>query len=329
MRRPLPATGRGSPSGGRCGAARRASASSGTPTKTSVQEVTDSAGRTDEKTTTRTFFPVRTVFDIGDTYGDDITVPTDVHTCGVDEQGASTRAYQRISAWLIELGWDVQRANIAGAVRGYTSHADKLVRISDGLDDINAARVLLHEAAHVMLHGPDSGFITTEQYAASRAHRGTAEIQADGAAYVLADLLGLDTRHASVGYVAGWATAAAGSTTDTEAITAAVRGTAAAILHAVNTHRHSDRPGRQGTNPRACPVRYRAGQPPGRQPKGHFRGTRVGTTRYPPRRPHPIPAAPAATGRGAQRGRRLSGHPRTLQTSKTRHRSTGEATVMT
>src|SRR5664279_1966787 len=87
---------------------------------------------------------------------------------------------------------------------------------------INAARVLLHEAAHVVLHGPDSGFITTEQYAASRAHRGTAEIQADGAAYVLADLLGLDTRPASVGYVAGWATAAAGSTTDTEAITAAV-----------------------------------------------------------------------------------------------------------
>ena len=156
----------------------------------------------------------------------------------LDEQDASTRAYQRISTWLIELGWDVQRANIPGAVRGYTSHADKLLRISDRLDDINAARVLLHEAAHAVLHGPDSGFITTEQYAASRAHRGTAEIQADGAAYVLADLLGLDTRHASVGYVAGWATAAAGSTTgqaDTQAITAAVRGTAAAILHAVNT----------------------------------------------------------------------------------------------
>ena len=68
-----------------------------------------------------------------------------------------------------------QRANIPGAVRGYTSHADKLLRISDGLDDINAARVLLHEAAHVMLHGPDSGLITTEP--ASRAYRGTAEIR--------------------------------------------------------------------------------------------------------------------------------------------------------
>src|SRR5664279_4856847 len=40
----------------------------GYSTKTSVQEVTDSAGHTDEKTTTRTFFPVRTVFDISDTH---------------------------------------------------------------------------------------------------------------------------------------------------------------------------------------------------------------------------------------------------------------------
>ena len=209
----------------------------GYSTKTSVQEVTDSTGHTNEKTTTRTFFPVRTVFDVSDTDGDgdDITVPTDIHTSGVDEQDASTQAYQRISAWLTEQGWDVQQANIPGAVRGYTSHTDKLLRISDGLDDINTTRVLLHETAHAVLHGPDSGYITTEQYTASRAHRGTAEIQADGAAYVLADLLGMDTRHASVGYVAGWATAAAGSTTDTEAITAAVRSTAAAILHAVNT----------------------------------------------------------------------------------------------
>src|SRR5664279_527353 len=40
----------------------------GYSTKTSVQEVTDSTGHTDEKTTTRTFFPVRTVFDISDTH---------------------------------------------------------------------------------------------------------------------------------------------------------------------------------------------------------------------------------------------------------------------
>ena len=294
----------------------------GYSTKTSVQEVTDSTGHTDEKTTTRTFFPVRTVFDISDTDGDDITVPTDVHTCVVDEQDASTRAYQRISAWLIELGWDVQRANIPGAVRGYTSHADKLLRISDELDDINAARVLLHEAAHVILHGPDSGFITTEQYAASRAHRGAAEIQADGAAYVLADLLGLDTATPPSG------TSQAGQPPPPAAPPTPRRSpprSAAPRPPSCTPSTPSPRRSAWTTenNPRACPVRYRAGQAPGRQPKGHFRGTRVGTTRYPPRRPHPIPAAPAATGRGAQRGRRVVGGCPYVANIKTWHRSTG------
>ena len=207
----------------------------GYSTKTTAQEVTDDAGKTDEKTTTRTFFPVRTVFDISDTDGDDIGLPTEVDSARNPHPDASDKAYQRASTWLTDQGWDVQRVDITGAIRGYTNHTEKLVRVADHLDDINAARVLLHEAVHVILHGPDSGFITTEQYAASRTHRGTAEIQADGAAFVLADLLGLDTEQASVGYVAGWATAAAGTSTDADAIAAALRGTAAAILHAVNT----------------------------------------------------------------------------------------------
>lgn len=207
----------------------------GYSTKTSVQQVTDENGTTDEKTLTRTFFPVRTVFDISDTDGEEIRVPTDVRNAGNSQAAMSAQVYEQISGWLTRQEWDVQRVEISGSARGYTNHTERLVRVAVGLDDINAARVLLHEAAHVTLHGPDSGFITTEQYAASRTHRGTAEIQADGAAYVLADLLGLDTEQASIGYVAGWAAAAAGTGTDADAITAAVRGTAAAILHAVNT----------------------------------------------------------------------------------------------
>lgn len=207
----------------------------GYSTKTSVQQVTDENGTTDEKTSTRTFFPVRTVFDISDTDGEDIRVNTDVRDTGNSQAAMSAQVYEQISGWLTRQEWEVQRVEISGSARGYTNHTERLVRVAVGLDDINAARVLLHEAAHVTLHGPDSGFINTEQYAASRTHRGTAEIQADGAAYVLADLLGLDTEQASIGYVAGWAAAAAGTRTDADAITAAVRGTAAAILHAVNT----------------------------------------------------------------------------------------------
>ena len=56
-------------------------------------------------------------------------------------------AYQRISAWLIELRWDVQRAKIPGAVRGYTSHADKLVRIADRLKATAATLTMVTTSA--------------------------------------------------------------------------------------------------------------------------------------------------------------------------------------
>ena len=119
----------------------------GYSTKTTAQEVTDDAGKTDEKTTTRTFFPVRTVFDISDTDGDDIGLPTEVDSARNPHPDASDKAYQRVSTWLTDQGWDVQRVDITGAIRGYTNHTEKLVRVADHLDDINAARVLLHEAA--------------------------------------------------------------------------------------------------------------------------------------------------------------------------------------
>ena len=36
-------------------------------------------------------------------------------------------------------------SQLPGEVRGYTSHADKLLRISDRLDNKGAARILRHE----------------------------------------------------------------------------------------------------------------------------------------------------------------------------------------
>ena len=183
---------------------------------------------------------------------------------------------------------------ISGSARGYTNHTERLVRVAVGLDDINAARVLLHEAAHMTLHGPDSGFITTEQYAASRTHRGTAEIQADGAAYVLADLLGLDTEQASIGYVAGWAAAAAGTRTDADAITRSGPRDRRCHPPRGQHHHRGNRPGRLTDTVRPavlpCPLPSKAG--PRVAAIGHFRGTWVGTTRYPPRRAHRIASRP-------------------------------------
>ena len=78
--------------------------------------------------------------------------------------------------------------------------------------------VLLHEAAHAVLHGD----LAAGEY---QAHRGICETEAESTAYVLANLLGLDVDASSISYVAGWSKA------DPTVLTAA----AANVLHAVNT----------------------------------------------------------------------------------------------
>ena len=65
-------------------------------------DLTDDAGKTDEKTTTRAFFPVRTVFDISDTDGEDISLPTEVDSARNPHPDASDKAYQRASTWLTD-----------------------------------------------------------------------------------------------------------------------------------------------------------------------------------------------------------------------------------
>ena len=256
----------------------------GYSTKTTVQEVTDDAGKADEKATTRTFYPVRTVFDISDTDGDDIGLPTEVDSARNPHPNASDKAYRRVSTWLTGQGWDVQRVDITGATRGYTDHTEKLVRVAAHLDHINAARVLLH----VILHGPDSDFITNEQYAASRTHRGTAKSR--------------QTAPRS-----SWPTYWARTPNRLPSVTRRLGHRRGGHPHRRRRdrcsgprdrgrhpargqhHRRGARPGRLTCNPRACPVHYRAGQDPRVAAKGHFRGIRDGTTRYPPRRPHSLP----------------------------------------
>ena len=281
----------------------------GYSTKTSVQQVTDENGTTDEKTSTRTFFPVRTVFDISDTDGEDIRVPTDVRNAGTSPAAMSTQVYEQISGWLTRQEWDVQRVEISGSARGYTNHTERLVRVAVGLDDINAARVLLHEAAHVTLHGPDSGFITSEQYAASRTHRGTAEIQADGAAYVLADLLGTGHRTGHHRVRGRLGSRRGGHPHRRRRDHRSGPRDRRCHPPRGQHHRRGNRPGPLTATVRPavlpCPLPSKAG--PRVAAIGHFRGTWVGTTRYPPRRAHRIASSTAPTGRGARWGRWVFG----------------------
>ncbi|MDD9205738.1 hypothetical protein PU560_04555 [Georgenia sp. 10Sc9-8] len=90
--------------------------------------------------------------------------------------------------------------------------------IETGLAPAHAAKTALHEAAHVLLH-------TTQAPEVYVTHRGITETEAEAVAYIVADLLGLDTSAYSIGYVAGWAD----GDTDT------IRATAARVLTAAQT----------------------------------------------------------------------------------------------
>lgn len=156
-----------------------------------VTEVNPTTGL--EETRKVTFFPVLSVFDISQTDGEPLAEST-VKSLGTDD---TAELFDRTATWLTGQGWTVERGDTFPA-EGWTDHQAHLVKISDKLAGADAAAVLLHEAAHVVLHAE----LVAGEY---QAHRGACEVEAEATAYVVAGMLGLDTSNLSVGYVAGWA----------------------------------------------------------------------------------------------------------------------------
>jgi hypothetical protein len=162
---------------------------------------TNDAGEDVEKR--RTTFPLLSVFDISQTDPIDGAdpVPEIAHRLtGTDDEGI----FAATAEWLTAAGWSIEVDNIAGETNGMTlldgSHR---IIIDADLTDAQAAKTILHEAAHAILHVDEAG----ERAADVAAHRGIRETEAESVAYVVAGLLGLDTSAYSVGYVAGWANA--------------------------------------------------------------------------------------------------------------------------
>jgi antirestriction protein ArdC len=184
----------------------------------STRKVAEQDEKTGEdKTTSRPYFPVLSIFDIGQTELEEGRVDDGAiahKLTGADEGDI----YGRVSAYLRSIGWDVSRGD-AGRASGYTTiDGTRRIVVADHLEPAQAAKTVLHEAAHAILHSEESAAEYVE-------HRGTKETESESTAYVMAAMLGLDTSAYSVGYVAGWAKA------DAEVI----RSTAANVLRAVAT----------------------------------------------------------------------------------------------
>ena len=157
-------------------------------------------------------FPVLSVFDISQTDGEPIPSTTYTLPTGAGPDGA----LDRLTGWLQAEGWTVREEPLAGGLEGYTDHTRHLIATRTGLEPAARLVVLLHEAAHALLHSNDAEYV---------AHRGLCETEAESAAYVLANLLGLDVDASSISYITGWSSAQP----------AVLRAAATNVLRAVNT----------------------------------------------------------------------------------------------
>lgn len=149
----------------------------------------------------KTYFPMLTVFDISQTdlVEDSGYEPQKAPVLVGDFEGRAPLAIDVLTNFLNGEGWVVEYGETGDERLGYTKiKGPKIIRVKEGLAPALTFRVLLHEAAHAILHyGRESA-----EYAQ---HRGLWETEAESVAYVVAGVIGMDTSEVSVDYVAGWA----------------------------------------------------------------------------------------------------------------------------
>lgn len=142
--------------------------------------------------------PVVTVFDISQTdpiEGIDQPAPPVEWLDGDDPADL----YTRLSDWNTARGWTVEREQIPGNVNGYcTIDGTRRIVVDADLTAAHAAKTMIHETAHAIMHTDEHGKALDEPDNATR------ELEAESVAYVLAGLHDLDTSDYSVGYLASW-----------------------------------------------------------------------------------------------------------------------------
>lgn len=188
----------------------------------STKKFTETDAETGEEVEKRrTTFPLLNVFDISQTdpiEGADQAPEISHHLTGADTAGI----FAATAEWLTAEGWSIEVDNLPDQVNGQTLlDGSRRIIIDPDLSDAQAAKTILHEAAHATLHADADGYPAADV----AGHRGVCETEAESVAYVVAGIFGMDTSDYTVGYVANWSDA------DTDLI----RSTAANVLRAVHT----------------------------------------------------------------------------------------------
>jgi len=157
---------------------------------------TDLESDADPEEHTVHYFPVLSVFDISQTDPvEGMTVPENPvqQLNGKHDHGV----IRPLTVHLEALGWTIAREALTHA-NGFTDPEQHTVALRCDLAPEQAAKTLIHEAAHIELGHMDD----LEEY---RQHRGRMEVEAESVAYIVAGLAGFDTSAYSIGYITGWA----------------------------------------------------------------------------------------------------------------------------
>ncbi len=166
---------------------------------------------------------------------------------------------------MADRGFTVERGD-CGPRNGYTDFTARTVRVRGDVDEAQAAKTLLHEAAHTLLHHPTDPAGAGAGGGAAGAGgrpggsvdcRGTREVEAESVAYLVAAAHGLPTDDYTFAYVTGWAADAAGPGRPAAEV---VRATGQQVLHAAHTILAVTQPEPAATGPgEAVQARAQAG----------------------------------------------------------------------
>ena len=167
-------------------------------------------------------FKIEHVFDLSQTEGAPLPeLPSPVTLAGAGPAGLWTAIADRVAA----LGYEIRREQprTPGAF-GSVSWTDRVVRVRPDIDEAQSCKTLLHELGHIEADH--------EHRTISRQQR---ETEAESVAYIVGQLVGLESITYSAPYVAGW------SGGDHEVIqdaAEAVHNAARTILSRPGVHEH-------------------------------------------------------------------------------------------
>ena len=149
----------------------------------------DGTKATEKKEITQNYFRVVYVFDVSQTEGEPLPELASRLTSDVKDFDDLFSALKNVSEFPIEY------EDITSGANGYCDPVNKRIAIKEGLGEAQIIKTTIHEIAHSILH---SDLKNRDRDSSTR------EVEAESIAYVVSNVLGIDTSSYSFGYVGAW-----------------------------------------------------------------------------------------------------------------------------